>query len=154
MANGHGGNRTPSKPAAVSGPGALSRRTDGGPGQPVRDTTGGAYGDAQAFRGMQQQSPMASAPATPPMPPGGGSGQPMTATPLHAPSAMPDVPVTDGAAAGAGAGMDALGLPSADMATQDAEYLKRYLPVLIRQAQRDDAPPSLKKYVRTLLTQL
>jgi hypothetical protein len=29
MANGHGGPRTPANPAPVSGPGALSKRTDG-----------------------------------------------------------------------------------------------------------------------------
>jgi hypothetical protein len=64
MANGHGGPRTPSSPAPVSGPGALSKRTDGGPGakQPVRVPTGGAYGDATQLAQAQAGAPMAASP--------------------------------------------------------------------------------------------
>lgn len=66
-----GGYQQPSSPAAVSGPGALSARTDGGPTQPVRVPTGGRYGEATALREQQQAAPLpqASGPAT-----GGGAG--------------------------------------------------------------------------------
>ena len=43
-----GGYRQPSNPAPVSGPGALSARTDGGAGnskQPIRRIPGQAYGE-------------------------------------------------------------------------------------------------------------
>ena len=59
-----GGKRTPATPAPVSGPGALSARTDGGPGsasQPIRVPTGGAYGEAKALTEQQQAAPLAVA---------------------------------------------------------------------------------------------
>lgn len=68
-----GGRRTPRNPAPVSGPGALSQRTDGGPGQPIRLAPGGAYGERQAAEQLQGAAPMAAGPrplgqagATPP----------------------------------------------------------------------------------------
>ena len=66
---GHGGYRQPDNPAAVSGPGALSQRTDGGAGsktQPIRVASGGAYGERQAAEQQQAAAPMAGGgPATP-----------------------------------------------------------------------------------------
>lgn len=59
----------PKNPAPVSGPGALSRRTDGGPGsqsQPIRVPTGGDYGQAQALENQQKAAPLASAPVSSP----------------------------------------------------------------------------------------
>ena len=62
--SGRGGNdTTPARPAAVSGPGALSRRTDGGPSQPIRPLAGGVYGDRQASIEQQQAAPMAGPPS-------------------------------------------------------------------------------------------
>jgi hypothetical protein len=52
-----GGYRKPANPAPVSGPGQLSRRTDGN--QPVMEMTGGAYGERKALREMQGAAPMA-----------------------------------------------------------------------------------------------
>jgi len=57
-----GGYRQPSNPAAVSGPGALSQRTDGGAGsakQPIRVPTGGKYGEAKALEEQEKAAPMA-----------------------------------------------------------------------------------------------
>jgi hypothetical protein len=47
---------------------------------------------------------------------------------MGAPSAQPDVPVTDGAALGAGQGEDALGLT--DQKAEDLQSIAPYLPVL------------------------
>ena len=44
MPNGHGGYRKPEHPAPASGPGRLSKRTDGGPGQKLANYTGLDYG--------------------------------------------------------------------------------------------------------------
>lgn len=70
----------------VSGPGALSQRTDK---QAVRTPTGLPYGEAGALRAAQQQAPL-----------------PQTPTPevidLAAPTQRPNEPVTAGADAGAG----------------------------------------------------
>lgn len=143
MANGHGGYRRPSNPAPVSGPGKLSRRTDG---QPIMEAPGGDYGDRQELTQLQQAAPLASGPAAPQAAPGIDlSG----VVPLGVPSGQPDVPVTSGADAGAGPGMDALGLP--DSKSADAQYLAKWLPAYITQASRADAPPGLVAYVKKLI---
>jgi hypothetical protein len=52
-----GGYRQPSNPAAASGPGALSQRTDGGPGstkQPIRRLPDAKSGENKAFVEGQQ----------------------------------------------------------------------------------------------------
>jgi len=74
------------KPAMTSGPGALSRRTDGGPAskQAIRYVSGMPnYGDAQALMDMQASAPMAKtnnpprqAPASSMQPQQGGQAQP------------------------------------------------------------------------------
>ena len=76
------------------------------------------------------------------MPSGGFTG-------LGAPTQQPGTPVTDGAAAGPGAGPEALGLP--DPNRGDAAFLKKYLPVLLDMAQRDDTPPATKAYIRAVI---
>lgn len=87
---------TPARPAAVSGPGALSQRTDGGPGsgtQPIRVAAGGPFGQRQELEEAQRQSPLpdrqaasgvqqGSAAASPP-PPGIATDE------LFAPTAIP-----------------------------------------------------------------
>lgn len=60
-----GGYRKPANPAPVSGPGKLSRRTDGK--QPVMPMTGGEYGENKALREMQSGAPMAQEQVAAPM---------------------------------------------------------------------------------------
>ena len=106
MANGHGGMRTPANPAPVSGPGALSQRTDG---QPARYASGMPYGDGQDFYDIQTSAPMAS---TDNVAAGKrvarrssqGVAGAAPVTPLFAPTERPGEPVTAGAAMGPGPG--------------------------------------------------
>lgn len=87
---GRGGRRTPTTPAPVSGPGALSRRTDGGASQPVRVASGGKYGERQAMESLQQAAPMAA---------GAGAAPPPPTAPLPAafgPTQRPAEPITAG----------------------------------------------------------
>lgn len=95
MAGGRGGYRQPSNPAPVSGPGAMSKRTDGGPTQPVQEVGGFEYGGRKDFVDIQSAAPMAatdnSAPMVPP-------------TPMFAPTERPDEPITAGAPIGPGPG--------------------------------------------------
>lgn len=91
-----GGYRKPANPAPVSGPGALSRRTDGK--QPVMNIgAGGNYGDAKDFREIQggatMQQQAAPRPQTPTVP---------KVTPLFAPTERPDEPITSGMPFGEG----------------------------------------------------
>ena len=142
-----GGYRQPGNPAPVSGPGALSKRTDGGPGQPVRAPSGGAYGERQSLEQMQQAAPLSATP-------GGDVGRPQLAdvseglVGLDAPTQQPDTPVTAGAAMGEGPGPEALGLPNAP--DQDLRRLVAYLPVFEHMANQ----PGSSKAARNLVRQL
>lgn len=143
----HGGYRRPANPAPVSGPGALSRRTDGN--QPIVEAPGGAYGDRQELTQLQQGAPIGRDPNASP-PPAAGidlSG----ITPLSAPSSQPNVPVTSGADAGAGSGSDALGILDPQQA--DARDLAKYLPAFLEMSQRDDLP-GFRSWVRRIIAQM
>jgi hypothetical protein len=85
-----GGYRKPANPAPVSGPGKLSRRTDGN--QPVMEMTGGGYGERKALRDMQGAAPMSQE-----MP-----QQMPQITGLLAPTERPAEPITDGMPFGPG----------------------------------------------------
>ena len=152
MANGHGGARTPARPAPVSGPGAMSRRTDGGPGQPVRNPGGMDYGDNQAFVAQQQAAPMAGRSAT--ASPGGLADLiSVPTTPITAPTAYPTEPLTTGVAGGPGAGPEVLA--SAGAASQPTRRkLMADLPAMMRLADQPDASPELRALVRYLRTQV
>lgn len=102
-----GGYRKPENPAPSSGPGSLSRRTDGGPAQGAKYMSGMPYGEntmaQQTAAPMSGGSPMPSAPeVSMPMP-----------TPLMAPTSRPNEPITSGIDAGEGPGSSVLNLPTA-----------------------------------------
>ena len=84
-----GGYRKPKNPAPVSGPGAMSQRTDGGPAdpQPMRHVPTDDYGGATEMQDVQQAAPMQ------------GATQPI---PLDAPTLNPEEPITAGAPFGPG----------------------------------------------------
>lgn len=111
MANGHGGKRRPRKPAPVSGPGRMSRRTDGGPQQTQAQMTGMGYGENQDFMDIQSSAPMAATPSVPaprmrraPQEMSVTQGMPSAPAELFAPTQRPDEPVTAGAPVGMGPG--------------------------------------------------
>ena len=66
-----GGRRTPKNPAPVSGPGALSRRTDSAP--KPSEAGGRPYGERKNLEALEGAAPMASAPS--------GSSPPVGAAP-------------------------------------------------------------------------
>lgn len=147
-----GGYQKPSNPAPVSGPGAMSRRTDG---QTPRSPGGMPYGENSDFLDLQSSAPMAEsrAPQT--------QGQRATTqpgaslpTPLGAPTERPDEPLTEGSPVGPGAGPGVLSVPaSGDMnAAIDADrrVLAAHLPSLMRMADREDAPEGFRMFVRHL----
>lgn len=97
-----GGYQKPNNPAPVSGPGKLSRRTDGGPGskQAMQQMTGGKYGENKALMEQQQGAPLAGSPT--PNPRVSAPVQQTPVTPLFAPTQRPDEPVTAGMPFGPG----------------------------------------------------
>ena len=105
MAEGQGGYRQPSNPAPVSGPGALSQRTDG---QGAKYMAGGQYGEGQEMMDLQTSAPMSKAPEQPRMrQPRSGRQvveEGMRPTPLFAPTERTNEPITAGAPFGPGPG--------------------------------------------------
>lgn len=111
MVNGHGGDRQPRNPAPTSGPGAASRRTDGGPGsarQPIRRIPGQPFGQGQALMQQQSAAPMQANGTRGPADTAAGPGG-LEATlreGVFGPSRRPNEPATAGAPMGPGAGAD------------------------------------------------
>lgn len=151
--SGRGGYQAPNNPAPVSGPGAMSARTDGGP-QAIQSLANAKYGEQKAFQQIQQGAPMAGG-----ISPGGGpspsafaqaaqSGGPST-VPFSAGTQRPGEPVTAGADRGAGPGSDALNLtPGTNK--QDFAALRPALPMLQFLANLPGAHPGSQQFVRFL----
>lgn len=148
MAENHGGKRTPRNPAPVSGPGQLSRRTDG---QTTTEMTGMGYGENADFNDIQSSAPLSAAPTAgmKASASGGTGGGRAQATPLFAPTSRPDEPVTAGAPFGPGD----TPAPESDprsMMRSDAQMLAAYLPGLMRRAEQPDSPAGFVQFVRYL----
>ncbi len=97
-----GGYQAPNNPAPVSGPGALSQRTDGGPTQPAKYISGMPYGQGQETYSNQVAQALAGNPFS-------GMGEP---TPLMAPSSRPGEPIQSGIDIGDGVSSTAIRLPN------------------------------------------
>ena len=97
--------------------------------QAAKYVPGLPYGEGQALMQAQQSAPLAAAPSIEQssMPSGlasAAASQPMVS--LNAPSQRPDEPVTFGANAGPGPGIEALGLTQQGQST--AQVLQKLLP--------------------------
>lgn len=151
---GHGGYRRPSNPAPVSGPGSLSRRTDGR--QPQMVAAGGGYGDRKEMQQIQAGAPMngdlgsggmsaaAGAPAGPDL---------SQLVPMDADSQRPTEDIMAGMSGGMGAGPSVPNMPS-PLTDDQRERLRSFLPVLVVLASRDDADQNTRRLVRQLRAEL
>lgn len=129
------------------GPGKFSKRTDKAVSEANRNLPNAGYGEQAQYQDAQQ-----------------GMQQPQEVnvqgmnfndlfgdaasrvTPLSAPTTQPNVPVTSGAASGAGPGTEALNL--ADQRTEDLQSLQRWMPVLEFMANQPGASWAMRNYVR------
>ena len=157
MAKQQGGYRRPANPAPVSGPGKLSRRTDGGPSsksavQGVREMSGGGkYGERKALEEAQGGAPMAGNPVmgvAPAMATSAPVGGP--ATGLFDPSERPNEPVTSGLPVGPGR------TPAPNM-VGNYDMIMKYMPALELMASQEDAPEpfrALVNYVKVTAEQV
>lgn len=96
-----GGYQAPSNPAPVSGPGALSQRTDGNPTQGAKYISGLPYGQGGETYSNQVAAPMQGSNYAVDMP-----------TELMAPTTRPTEPITTGIDIGEGAGSEIINRPS------------------------------------------
>jgi hypothetical protein len=120
--------------------------------QPQAQLPNANYGEQKAYKQLQQDAPMAASSGVP-------SGQGMDfasmfgnpasrVVPLGADTSQPNTPVTDGAAMGMGAGLDALGLTPEDM--QSNAKLKAWLPALEGMANKPDSSAAARALIRQL----
>lgn len=138
----------PQNPAPVSGPGALSRRTDGGPAQKLRALPDAKYGEQATYQQDQRGAPLAQsqgAPAAPPV-----NTRANAVVPFSAPTQRPDEPVTAGAAMGPGPGPEALGISPQQVEQADASNISKNLPFLEFVANLPDANQGSRMYVNLL----
>lgn len=147
-----GGYRRPAHPAAVSGPGRLSRRTDGN--QPMQSLPDAKYGEQQAFQNAQQAAPMAAdaggmgAAAQP-----SGGPDMSNVIPMGAPTQAPDQPIQAGLPMGPGAG-STMAPQQPTLSPDDAKRLQAYIPTLVLLASQEDASPATRQFVRQLRAEL
>jgi hypothetical protein len=104
-----GGYRKPGQPAAASGPGKLSKRTDGNPDRGL--PANGEYGYRKATREQMSAAPMAQNFQPTPSAPVNVPTTPTPVTGMFAPTQNPEEPVTNGSPMGPGAGPEAMQLP-------------------------------------------
>lgn len=132
--------------AEVSGPGKFSERTDKAVSAANNSLPNAGYGEQADYQDQKSGAQMGSTP--------GGNvdfaslfGDPAgRVIGLDAPSGQSGTPVTDGAAMGPGAGMEALGLD--DQRKVDLEGLTPYLPVLEFMANQPGASWAMRNVVR------
>lgn len=145
----------PATPAQVSGPGPLSRRTDGGAAQALRTLPDAKYGENSQFTSLQQGAPLAASGNTPPQ-----GGVDMSSLPPNpaaanvvgfgAPSNRPAEPVTAGASMGPGPGTQALGINPQQVEQQDMNQMANNMPVYEFLANLPNASPSARLLVNLL----
>lgn len=133
--------------AEVAGPGQFSKRTDKAVGQANRSLPDAGYGEQAAYQEQQAGAPMAQSPDFASM-----FGSPAASViPFGADTALPDVPVTDGADAGPGRGSEIL--PGSANQQQSNTTLKAYLPALEFMANQPASSDAARNLVRMLKAQ-
>ena len=133
----------PPDPSVVSGPGALSKRTDLPPSQGAKRLPNAAYGEQQQFQADQAGAPMAKA-----------ENPLANVVPLNAPTQRPDEPVTAGVDAGPGPGREILGIKSpVDSQVEDLTMLSKYMPLMAQFADSPNSTGTMKAFVKYLRSQ-
>lgn len=144
-----GGYRKPGNPAPVSGPGALSRRTDG------RVAEGFAYGMNKQINEQAAGAPMAKAVATTAARPMNVAPQLPAVTPITAETEFPNDPMTSGLDFGPGPGPESLAMPN--LSSSEAEFNKSissYYPVLSYIASRPNTSPETRRTLAILMNEV
>lgn len=111
----------------VAGPGKFSQRTDKAVSNANTNLPNASYGENADFQDLRAGAPMASSPGVPSDIGALMGAMRPEAIGLGEPTSQPDVPVTDGAALGPGAGPEVLAQPDN---TQAAAQAMAWLPAL------------------------
>jgi hypothetical protein len=144
-----GGYRKPGNPAPVSGPGALSRRTDG------RVAEGFAYGMNKQINEQAAGAPMAKAVTAAAVRPMNVAPQLPAVTPITAETERPDELVTSGVDGTPGPGSEALILPNrSDSEAEFNKSISSYYPVLNYIASRPNTSPETRRALAILMNEV
>lgn len=134
----------------VSGPGKFSQRTDKAVSAANNALPNAQYGENADYQDVKSSAPMADSGQI------ASSFSSLFGNPsqnvvgLNADTTMPDVPVTDGAAAGPGQGPEAL----SSTQNQSNNYLASYLPALEFLANQPGSSDAARNLVRMVKSQL
>jgi hypothetical protein len=158
----NGGYRKPKNPAAVSGPGAASRRTDGQPSednmkQAKRYVTGMGYGENKELNEIQAQGDLAGA-STPAnvSPTPVAPRMPISDIPtIDAMTQRPEEPFTAGLSSGEGPGPESLmGTPEYIMNQEDIQKIAFTYGILMRAAEQPGASQATRELARKVRSML
>ena len=128
----------------VAGPGGFSKRTDKAVGEANRMLPNADYGEQAAYQEQLQAAPMAQDVT-------GMNFNDLFGNPaasvvgLGEPTTRPGVPVTDGAAAGPGAGVEAIAAPPPDPKMEQA---RAWIPALEWMANQPNSSDSARNLLR------
>lgn len=152
-----GGYRKPMNPAPVSGPGSLSRRTDGGPAdtQAAKYVSGLPWGQGQELMNIQQSANLAATPGIEQttMPSiGTASAAATPRAPFNAPTQRVNEPVTAGIDMGLGPDSSILGYGTQEDAARQkfASQMEEYRPALMFFAAQPNTSPETRSLIRRL----
>lgn len=134
----------------VSGPGQFSQRTDKAVGNANSSLPNAQYGENRDYQEQKSGAAMAQSPGGMDIGSLMGSMAP-DAIGLGEPSAMDDVPVTDGAALGPGAGMEAIAQPDNSASTAQAKSWLVAMEWLANQPGTSDANRNLVRQMKTMI---
>ena len=131
-------------PGAVSGPGALSKRTDLPPSQGAMKLPNAAYGEQAQFQADQGGARMAAS----------AKQNPPSLIGMGAETTRPQEPVTAGAASGPGPGQEILGIKNpVDTQVEDLSILAQYMPLMMSFADSPQSSGTMKAFVKYLRSQ-
>lgn len=135
--------------AEVSGPGQFSKRTDKAVGEANRNLPDAGYGEQAQYQAAQEGMQRPQQVDVSGMNFADLFGDAASRViPLGAPTGQPDVPVTSGAASGAGPGEEALNL--SDQRSEDLQRLNDQMPFLEFMANQPGASWAMRNYLRQL----
>lgn len=126
----------------VSGPGPYSRRTD--MGQKQYDIPNADYGEQKAYQAQQSGAPMANSGGMDFASIFGNAAD--RVIPMGQESGQPGTPVTDGAALGMGAGVEAMGFGNPNQ--QSAAQMASWLPALEMMANSPASSAAARAAIR------
>ena len=133
----------------VSGPGQFSERTDKAVSEANRSLPNAGYGEQQEFQSQMSGADIGQSAVGPSF--SDFFGDPSAnVIGLDAESTMPNVPVTDGAALGAGSGPEVL---SSTQSTAN-NYMASYIPLLEYIASRPGSSDAARNLVRKMKASL